>query len=127
MSFVYRSTISFISTPLVPETPRTGEVKTETLVQGERLFYRLDFPSDGLTIQLTAVYGSVVCYASDRLTNPTATQGYDWKVETDDYIDTFIDPILLGRSPGQYIYVAIEGLDATNNFSLNSTDGDHRG
>jgi hypothetical protein len=110
----------------VPLTPSTGEVKTGTLVQGERLFYRLDFPSNGLTIQLTAVYGSVVCYASDRLNNPTETQGYDWKVETDDYVDTFIDPILLGRSPGQYIYIAIEGRGSSNNFSLNSTEGDHR-
>lgn len=111
----------------MPIIPKTGEEKTGTLVQGERLFYRLDFPSNGLTIQLTAVYGSVVCYASDRLTNPTATQGYDWKVETDSYVDTFIDPVLLGRSPGQYIYIAIEGLESSNNFSLNSTIGDHRG
>ena len=111
----------------MPLTPSTGEVKTGTLVQGERLFYRFDFPPNGLTIQLTAAYGSVVCYASDRLNNPTETQGYDWKVETDDYVDTFIDPILLGRSHGQYIYIAIEGLGSSNNFSLNSTEGDHRG
>ena len=97
------------------------------MVQGERLFFRLLFPSDGLTIQLTATSGRVVCYASDRIRNPTGTQGYDWRVETDGYTDVFIDPILLDRDPGQYIYVAIEGLQTNNNFSLNSTQGDRRG
>ena len=112
---------------LAPETPNTGEEATGSVGLGERLFFRLTFPSNGLTIQLTALSGRVVCYASDRITNPTATQGYDWRVETDGYIDTFIDPVLLGRQPGQYIYIAIEGLHASNNFSLNSTRGDHRG
>ena len=97
------------------------------MVQGERLFFRLLFPLDGLTIQLTATSGRVVCYASDRIRNPTGTQGYDWRVETDGYTDVFIDPILLDRDPGQYIYVAIEGIQTDNNFSLNSTQGDHRG
>jgi receptor-type tyrosine-protein phosphatase Q len=110
----------------VPKSPNTGEEQTGSVGQGERLFYRLVFPSSGLTIQLTALYGRVVCYASDRLTNPTATQGYDWRIETDAYVDTFIDPILLDRSLGPYIYIAIEGLQTTNNFSLNSTQGDRR-
>ena len=95
--------------------------------QGKRLFFRLVFPSNGLTIQLSAICGRVVCYASDRLTNPTGTQGYEWRVETDDYKDVFIDPILLNRDPGQYIYISVEGIHASNNFSLNSTAGDHRG
>ena len=111
----------------MPATPRAGEVQTGSLVQGERLFYQLNFPSSGLTIQLRAVSGRVVCYASDRLTNPTGTQGYDWRVETDDYVDTYIDPVLLGRTPGLYIYISIEGLQTSNNFSLNSTVGDRRG
>lgn len=97
------------------------------MVQGERLFFRFTFPSNGLTIRLSALFGRVVCFASDSLTNPTGTQGYDWRVETDDYTDVFIDPILLNRNPGEYIYISIEGLLATNNFTVNSTRGDHRG
>ena len=111
----------------MPTATNIGEGVTATVDQNKRLFYRLAFPSDGLTIRLSALSGRVVCYASDRLTNPTSTQGYDWRVETDDYTDVFIDPILLGRSRGQYIYLAIEGLHASNTFLLNSTQGDHRG
>ena len=112
---------------LVPTTLNSDEARTGSVVQGERLFFQLTFPSNGLTIRLSAFSGRVVCFASDRLTNPTGTQGYDWRVETDDYTDVFIDPILLNRNPGEYIYLSIEGLLATNNFSLNSTQGDHRG
>ena len=69
----------------------------------------------------------MVCYASDRYRNPTSTQGYDWRVETDGYTDVYIDPELLNRDAGPYIYVAIEGLESDCDFSLNSTEGDRRG
>ena len=111
----------------VPSTLNAGEATTGTVDQGRRLFFRFAFPSNGLTIRLSALSGRVVCFASDRLTNPTGTQGYDWRIETDDYTDVFIDPILLNRDPGEYIYISIEGLHVTNTFSLNTTLGDHRG
>lgn len=112
---------------IVPGTIDIGETITGHSHQGERMFFQLALPSDGLTIQLSVQEGHVVSYVSDRLTNPTQSQGYDWRVETDNYTDLFIDPTLLERDSGEYVYIAIEGLQANNNFSLNSTVGDHRG
>ena len=70
--------------------------------------------------------GYIVCFASDSNPNPNERQGYIWKVETGDYIDTFVDPALLGRPAGQYMYIGLEGNHSNNNFSVNSTDGDRR-
>lgn len=94
---------------------------------GERVYYRFDFLSTGITIRLDVGMGYIICYASDSNQNPNAVQGYDWKVESSGYIDTFIDPTLLGRPPGQYIYISLEGSQSNNSFLVNFTDGDRRG
>ena len=94
---------------------------------GERVYYRFNFPSTGLTIRLNVGVGYIVCYASDSNQNPNAVQGYDWRVETSGYIDTFIDPTLLGRPAGQYVYISLEGSQSSNSFSVNSSSGDRRG
>ena len=104
-----------------------GIVGTGSVNQGERQFFQFPFPLDGLTIGISVTSGSVVCYSSDQIQNPTSTQGYDWRIETDGYADVYIDPDLLNRNPGQYIYAAIEGLESGSNFSLNSTVADRRG
>ena len=109
-------------------TPLDAAVVVTTSVgAGEREFFRFPFPMDGLTIQLTADTGRVVCYVSDRIRNPTNTQGYDWRIETDNYSDVYIDPELLNHDAGQYIYAAVEGIETSNNFTLNSTEGDRQG
>ena len=122
------SSYSWYFTSIAVPTPLDAAVVVTTSVgAGEREFFRFPFPMDGLTIQLTADTGRVVCYVSDRIRNPTNTQGYDWRIETDNYSDVYIDPQLLTHDAGQYIYAAVEGIETSNNFTLNSTEGDRRG
>lgn len=110
-----------------PTSLTIGIVGTGSVDQGERLFYKCPFPVVGLTIGLTVTSGRVVCYISHRYRNPTSTQGYDWRIESDGYKDVYIDPELLNRDPGQNVYIAVEGLESNCDFSLNTTEGDRRG
>lgn len=105
----------------------TDTTVTNSVEMGVRVYYRLLFASTGVTIRLDVGVGYIVCYASDTNPNPNAAQGYNWKVETSGYIDTYIDPALLGRPAGQYIYICLEGNQNSNTFSMNSTFGDRRG
>lgn len=91
-------------------------------------YFRFQFPSNGLTIYLSITSGTIICYASDQAQNPNSRQTYIWRVQTSGYANVFIDPLLLGRSAGAYIYIGIEGVDdaVTNNFTVNNTDGDKR-
>ena len=98
-----------------------------SLGSGELQYFRLQFPMNGLTIFLSVSTGSVICYASDEVQNPNGRQSYIWRVQSDGYSDLFIDPLLLGRAPGTYMYIGIEGINNTNTFIVNNTAGDKRG
>ena len=88
------------------------------------MFYNYGFPAGGLTIRLNISIGSIVCYASDIIESPNEVRGYDWKVEANGYIDVFLDPTSLGRPAGSVVYIALNGVQATNSFNLGSTAGD---
>lgn len=66
----------------------------------------------------------MICYASDRIESPNEDRGYDWKIETDRYADVFLDPASLGRPAGSSVYVSLQGVQATNTFTLDTTFGD---
>lgn len=109
--------------PQVVDVDVTGSVS-----QGEVQYYRYDFTQTGLTVRLSISNGYILCYISDTNQNPNSRQGYDWIVTATSYSDIFIDPLLLGREAGDFLYVAIEGgQPGSNSFSLNATNGDRRG
>ena len=99
-----------------------------TVSQGELSYYRYVFSQNGLTIRLNIGSGYVICYASDTNQNPNSRQGYSWIVTVTGFSDVYIDPLLLGRQAGEYLYIGIEGgQSGSNNFLLSTTDGDRRG
>ena len=100
---------------------------SSSLGAGERTYYEFDFDASGVTLRLTVTYGTIVCYASDLTQNPNEEQGYVWKVTSSEYIDVFLDPDSLTRAAGSSLYVALEGMDLSNNYTFNSTTGDRRG
>ena len=67
--------------------------------------------------------GGVWCYASDTNRNPSS-RDYIWRLFISEYNDSFIDPTSLERTPGTYLFIAIEGTAVTNDFTLNSTMDD---
>ena len=90
------------------------------------MYYKLPFPTAGITLTLIVNFGRVICYASDVVQNPNEDQGYIWRVEVNSSAEVFIDPSLLDRDPGVFIYIGIEGGSSSNEFNLNSTSGDRR-
>ena len=103
-----------------------GTSLTTSVGYGIINYYQYYFPSNGITITLNVGTGTVNCYISDRFQNPNE-ELYDWKIVVTDYSDIFIDPNLLGRTPGLNVYVGLQGIGSTNIFTLDCTIGDTRG
>ena len=95
----------------------------DLISRGQFRFYIFPFLSGGVTIRVEAFSGGVWCYASDTNRNPNSGD-YIWRLYISEYNDSFIDPASLGRAAGTFLFVAIEGTDLSNDFSLNSTMGD---
>ena len=49
---------------------------------------------------------------------------YIWTLVITGYDDAFLDPSRLGRTSGSTVYVALQGVNAVNQFTLNTTIGD---
>ena len=102
-----------------------GTPLTSSVGNGSINYYQYDFQPNGITITNVGT-GTIKCYASDRFQNPNEEQ-YDWFVVVSGYADTFIDPNLVGRTPGSNIYIGLQGVTLSNTFTLDSTTGDNRG
>ena len=118
---------SFLICSIVPTVVGLNFIGSGSVGTGVLQYFRFQFPTNGLTLYLSISSGTVICYASDQVQNPNSRQTYIWLVQTSGYANVFIDPLLLGRSAGAYIYIGIEGVDGTNTFTVNNTDGDKRG
>ena len=100
-----------------------GEYSSAVISQGQFGYYSIPFLNGGVTIRVEVFSGRVWCYASDMDRNPDSSN-YIWRLFISEYGDSYIDPSSLERPAGAVLYVAIEGDDTTNNFTLNSTTGD---
>ena len=100
-----------------------GSLVRGGLQQGRSVIYFVPFPSNGLTIRLEAITGTVRCYASDTSQRPDSLD-YVWTLLITDYDDAFIDPSTLGRTRGSTLYITLEGMATNNNYTLNTTYGD---
>ena len=100
-----------------------GNPVSDSIGSDQFRFYIFPFLSGGVTIRVEVFRGGVWCYASDTNRNPSS-RDYTWRLFISEYDDSFIDPSSLGRTAGSLLFVAIEGVQATNSFTLNTTTGD---
>lgn len=100
-----------------------GTLVRNTLQQGRSIIYFVPFPSSGLTVRIEAITGTIRCYASDTNQRPNAMDNV-WTLLISEYDDAFLDPSSLGRTPGTTLYITLEGVDTSNEFTLNTTYGD---
>ena len=100
-----------------------GDTISDVINQGQFKYYSIPFLNGGVTIRVEVFSGRVWCYASDTERNPDSSS-YIWRLFISEYDDSYIDPSSLERPAGTVLYIAIEGDDTTNNFTLNSTIGD---
>ena len=90
---------------------------------GQLKFYIYPFSVVGVTVRVEVLGGGVWCYASDTERNPSS-DNYIWRLFISEYDDSYIDPAYLNRPVGDFLYIGIEGVDLSNNFTLDSTVGD---
>lgn len=100
-----------------------GSVVGDTIANGIIKFYSLPFPSNGVTLSLTVTSGYVNCYASDRYRNPNQYQ-YDWFVDVRNYFEIYLDPRVISRPVGSFLYVSFLGIGSSNIYQVNTSSGD---
>ena len=100
-----------------------GDPISDSIGSGQFRFYIFPFLSGGVTVRVEVFRGGVWCYASDTNRNPSS-RDYTWRLFISEYDDSFIDPSSLDRTAGSLLFIAIEGTQATNSFTLNTTTGD---
>lgn len=100
-----------------------GALINTSVAMDRFLYFFFPFSSNGVTIRIDALVGGIRCYASDTNQRPSSTS-YVWTLVITDYDDAFLDPSTLGGTPGSTVYVALQGVNAVNNFTLNTTIGD---
>ena len=100
-----------------------GDSISDSIGSGQFRFYIFPFLSGGVTVRVEVFRGGVWCYASDTNRNPSS-RDYIWRLFISEYDDSFIDPSSLDRTAGSLLFIAIEGTQATNSFTLNTTTGD---
>ena len=96
---------------------------SDSVGSGQFRYYIFPFLTGGVTIRVEVFRGGVWCYGSDTNRNPSS-RDYIWRLFISGYNDSYIDPRSLGRVVGPYLFIAIEGINPANDFSLNSTSGD---
>lgn len=111
---------------LGPATISLDQDVSSTVNSGDISYYKLPFPAVGITLTLMVSYGQIICYASDSVQNPNGVQGYEWRVETTGTVEVFLDPNSLSTTPGDYVYIGLEGGQSSNVFQLTTTSGDRR-
>ena len=100
-----------------------GDPVYDSIGSGQFRYYIFPFISGGITVRVEVFRGGVWCYASDTNRNPSSTD-HTWRLLATGYNDSYIDSTLLDETPGDSLFIAIEGIESTNNFSVNSTSGD---
>lgn len=103
---------------------------------GENIRYQYLLPEDGMTIMICVHVGNIVLYASTRVTTPNSAL-YEYKLDisgqssqSDVCDDVYIDSSgsrkrnIVSESSNVTLYVAVNGVDESNVFALNSTTGD---
>ena len=100
-----------------------GDSISDSIGSGQFRFYIFPFLSGGVTVRVEIFRGGVWCYASDTNRN-SSSRDYTWRLFISEYDDSFIDPSSLDRTAGSLLFIAIEGTQATNSFTLNTTTGD---
>jgi receptor-type tyrosine-protein phosphatase Q len=101
-----------------------NETVDTSVGEDEITYIKVPYDSDeGVTIKINVTNGTVTVYVSDQTTTPNEAF-YDWMIETDGYSDVYLDPDAVNRTIGDTVYIAIEGQEPDNDFTLVTEEGD---
>ena len=121
---------------VVSVAAKIGDGLEGTLDMGENIRYHYPLPEDGMTVEICVQVGNIVLFASTKVTTPNSAL-YEYKLdisgrssETEVCDDVFVDSPgrlkrnVVSESSNITLYVALNGVDESNIFALNSTIGD---
>lgn len=89
-------------------------------------YFFIPFSSSGLTIRIEALVGSISAYISDENCRPSP-ESHSWTSLITYYDDVFLQPspyITISRGHGRALYIALNGVNSVNNFTVDTTIGD---
>ena len=99
---------------------------------GERAvaYYRVQIPSDGVTFMFDLQDGRLLICGSANTRNPDCRNpsSYEWRCETNDFCEYYAIGVARKRrqTRGNFMFVSIEGVEKTNNFTMDVVEGDKR-
>lgn len=101
-----------------------GTLYSASISVGDYAYYQISsWTSSGATFSMSVSSGTVVLYASDLTQSPSSVS-YVWTIQTSDYREIFLNPLILGRTPGSAVYVTLQGQATTsNNYILQVNSG----
>lgn len=90
---------------------------------GQLRYYIVPFRAGGVTVRVEVFSGEVECYVSYINRNPNS-EDYNWRLFVLEYDDLYIDRISWGSTVRNFVFVAVNGTEFANNFTIISTMGD---
>ena len=117
-----------------PAISDAGQVISSQLGQGQVSFFQFSLPKEGMTFKIDITSGSVVIYGSNKIHNPNEAF-HDFQLSSSRreifiytaYFQHSSSPISSRQAPNITnitVFVSIEGQNAVNTFTLNTTIGD---
>ena len=105
-----------------PQEPSLDEPIEDGLNQGQRRYYSLSVPEEGLTLGFRLKEGSVNGYWSRSERNPSSAI-YDGQLEVS--LGTFIASSVQSRADGDEdkVYVTVQGVGTYNNYTIEAISG----
>lgn len=123
-------TLLFLIAPTICDI---GQNITNSLEQNQIVFFQYSLPEDGMTLSLEVDEGSAILYGSNKIQTPNEAL-YDF-LPSNSISEIFLTVDIFANrassirkrqavsSTNITFYISIEGLRATNNFTLNSALG----
>lgn len=115
----------------VPQRPAVNQFITDQLKRNERRYYAYDVPPEGLTVKLDTDNGETRGYYSYTEKTPSSAI-YDGQFDRQAFVPARPATYRQRRSAndtmttGQPVYIAVEGLQDNNNYTIAGIKGDVR-
>ena len=93
----------------------------DAINRGHYRYYLFKSFTGGITIQMEVLHGGMRYYISYTDRNPSS-ESYGW-ISVSDFEYIYIAPV--SSSGRDTLYLAIEGTETTNNFTINSILGNY--
>ena len=99
---------------------------------GERAvaYYRVQIPPEGVTFMFDLQDGRLLICGSTNTRNPDCRNpsSYEWRCEANSFCDYYAIGVARKRrqTGGNFMFISIEGVEKTNNFTMEVVEGDKR-